>query len=414
MDIKTFLKSAPNSPGVYLMKDGDRHILYIGKAANLKKRLKSYFYNQGALEPKIRIMLRQLEHIDFKLCVSETEALILESELIKKLKPKYNTLGRDDKSFPWVEITKDDFPVVSVTRPKTQSDSILIGPFTSAYLLRTALKAIRSIFPFSMCSKKSKKACLNYFLQLCPAPCERKITRRQYRQNIKMLIRILQGKQKTIRNGLLRRMHSLSKKQEYEDAALVRDQVQALETLWEEQPSIGPTSILWQLKSSLGLKRLPLRIEGFDISNIAGNQNVGSLVSFYKTQADKSQYRRFRVKTVSGANDYQSILEILKRRFERIKSENLDTPDLIVVDGGQPQVSAVSRALKEVGFDIDCIGLAKKKEQIYLADNPKPIDLPSDSKAKQLIQQVRNEAHRFALKYHRLLRKKKMLEKNEK
>ena len=414
MDTKAFLKSVSGSPGVYLMKGADKQILYIGKAANLKKRLKSYFYNQGALEPKIRIMLAQVEHIDLKLCSSETEALILESELIRKLKPKYNTLGRDDKGFPWVEITKDDFPVVSVIRPKAKSESMLIGPFTSAYLLRTALKAIRSIFPFSMCSKKSKKACLNYFLRLCPAPCEKKITKRQYQQNIKMLIKILQGKQKTIRNELLRRMHSLSKRREYEDAALVRDQIQALETLWEEQPSIGPTSILWQLKSSLGLKRLPLRIEGFDISNIAGNQNVGSLVSFYKTQADKSQYRRFRVKTVSGANDYQSILEILKRRFERIKQENLDTPDLIVVDGGQPQVSAVNRALKEVGFDIDCIGLAKKKEQIYLADNPKPIDLPPDSKAKQLIQQVRNEAHRFALKYHRLLRKKKMLEKNEK
>lgn len=414
MDIKAFLKSAPDSPGVYLMRDRGKHILYIGKAANLKKRLKSYFYNQGALEPKIRIMLGQVGSIDLKLCVSETEALILESELIKKLKPKYNTLGRDDKSFPWVEITKDDFPIVSVVRPKAKRDSILIGPFTSAYLLRLALKAIRSIFPFSMCSKKSKKACLNYFLQLCPAPCESKITKRQYRHNIKMLIKILQGKQKTIKNGLLRKMYSLSRRKEYEDAALVRDQIQALETLWSEQPSIGPTSILWQLKSSLGLRRLPLRIEGFDISNIAGDQNVGSLVSFYKTQPDKSQYRRFRVKTVSGANDYRSILEILKRRFERIKQENLDTPDLIVVDGGQPQVSAVSRALKEVGFDIDCIGLAKKKEQIYLADNPKPIDLPSGSKAKQLIQQIRNEAHRFALKYHRLLRKKKMLEKNEK
>lgn len=409
MDTKAFLKAVPNSAGVYLMKDAKAHLLYVGKAANLKKRLSSYFYNSQRLEPKISLMLKQVEKIDYKLCVSETEALILESELIKKLKPKYNTLGRDDKSFPWVKITKEDFPVVSIARPKAKEDAYLIGPFTSAYLLRTALKAMRGIFPYRTCSKLGKKSCLNYYMHLCPAPCEAKINKIKYRQNINRLRQILEGRQKTIKNELTRKMQILSKKQEYEEAALARDQIQALETLWQEFPCAGPTSILWQLKSALGLRRLPLRIEGFDISNIFGNQNVGSLVSFYKTQADKTQYRRYRVKTVSGANDYQSILEILKRRFERVKQENLDTPDLIVVDGGRPQVCAVKKALEEVGFDIDVIGLAKKKEQIYLADNPKPLDLPASSKALHLIQQVRNEAHRFALKYHRLLRKKKML-----
>ncbi len=414
MDIKQKLKLIPNCPGVYFFKDKSAHILYVGKAANLNKRLKSYFYSQAKLEPKIKIMLGKFSSLDFKECFSETEALILESELIKKLRPKYNSLGRDDKSFPWIKITKEKFPVVSIARPKAKEEAILIGPFTSANLLKSALEASRRIFPFRSCRLMPKKACLNFSLGLCPAPCLNKITSQIYQGNVKCLAQIFQAKYKKITKELLRKMHRLSASQKFEQAAIVRDQISALESLWQDRPQLGATNVLWQLKSALGLKRLPLRIEGFDISNIFGSLNVGSLVSFYKTQPDKSQYRRYRIKTVFGANDYASILEILRRRFTKAKEENSELPDLIIVDGGKPQISAVKKALTELNLDIPLIGIAKKKEHIFTPDNPQPLILPNQSKALHLIQQVRNEAHRFALKYHRLLRKKQMLEGNHK
>ncbi|MEW6008591.1 MAG: GIY-YIG nuclease family protein, partial [Candidatus Omnitrophota bacterium] len=381
MDIKEKLKRLPNSPGVYFFKDEKSRILYVGKAANLKKRLKSYFYKKEKLESKIRIMLGKFSDIDFKECASETEALILESELIKKLRPKYNSLGADDKSFPWIKITKEKFPVVSITRPKAKEEAILIGPFTSAKLLRQALEASRRIFPFRSCRVLPKKACLNFSLGLCPAPCINKIMSQTYQSNVKRLQEIFQAKYKKITKGLLRKMHKLSQEQKFEQAAMLRDQISALENLWQDRPSLGATNVLWQLKSALGLKRLPLRIEGFDISNIFGNQNVGSLVSFYKTLPDKSQYRRYRIKAVSGANDYASILEILRRRFTKVKEGNYEVPDLIVVDGGRPQVSAVKKALSELALDIPLLGIAKKKEHIFLPDNPAPLILPGSSKA---------------------------------
>lgn len=410
MDIKKKLKHLPNSAGVYLMKDKNGHILYIGKASRLKNRIKSYFHNQLSLEPKIRLMVVKIYDIEIKPCDNETEALILESELIKKLRPKYNTIGRDDKSFPWIKISKEDFPIISVARPNTKENALLIGPFTSAHLLHSALKILRPIFPFRTCHRLPKKPCLNYSLQLCSAPCISKISKKQYQANIGYLRQVLEGKRKGMIKRLTLKMHSLSGEHKFEEAALVRDQIMALETLWQARPTLGANSILWQLKSTFGLKRLPLRIEGFDISNIGGNQNVGSLVSFYKTQPDYSQYRRFRVKSVSGANDYQSILEIVRRRYTRIKEEELERPDLIVVDGGQAQLGAVKKALNEIGLDIPVISIAKKNEHIFVADSPKPSILPGQSKVLHLIEQVRNEAHRFALKYHRLLRKKKLFQ----
>jgi excinuclease ABC subunit C len=409
MDIKAFLKTAPNKPGVYIMKSDSDNILYIGKAANLKNRLSSYFRKTERLEPKIKIMLSKMHNIDFKICSSETEALIIESELIKKFRPRYNTLGRDDKSFPWIKITKDDFPLVCVSRPKIKEDAVFIGPFTSAYLLRLALKSLRGILQFRSCFKIPKKACLNYSLGLCPAPCIFKISKTEYQHNIANLRQILEGRTKKIIKQLATKMYAFSRERRFEEAAILRDQVQALETLWKENAGAGTTSVLWQLKAILNLKRLPLRIEGVDISNIAGNQNVGSLVSFYKTLPDKDQYRRYRIKSVTGADDYKSILEIFRRRFERVKQGEIDKPDLIVVDGGKGQLSIAKRALNEIGLSLPVISIAKKKEHIFLPDKSEPLILPKDSKALQLIQQVRNEAHRFALKYHRLLRKKNML-----
>jgi excinuclease ABC subunit C len=413
MDIKERIKQLPLCPGIYLMKDKQGKILYIGKASRVRSRVSSYFRNQDRLEPKIRIMVGKIADIDYRSCASETEALILESELIKKLRPPYNSIGKDDKSFPWVKITRDDFPVVSIARPKAKEDAFLIGPFTSAYLLQVALKTLRRIFPFRSCSKLPKRPCLLYCLQLCPGCCINTISRKQYQANLDNLRRVLEGKQKSIMKSLSLKMHALARAQRFEEAAFVRDQIMALETLWIQKPSLGASSVLWQLKSALGLKRLPLRIEGFDISNISGDQNVGSLVSFYKAQSDPSQYRRFRVKSVLGANDYESIHEIVRRRFMRIKEEQLDEPDLIVVDGGRVQVSAVNRALTEEGLNIAVIGIAKKHEHIFIPDQPAPIILPKASKALHLVQHIRNEAHRFALRYHHLLRKKSILTGNK-
>jgi excinuclease ABC subunit C len=410
MDIKEKVKNFPDSPGVYLMKDASGKIIYIGKAISLKKRVRSYFQRSRNRDPKINLLLSNIRDIDFVKTKSEAQALILEAGLIKKNYPRYNIELRDDKSYPFIKVTHEEFPTIMIVRPRKKDNAEYFGAYTSASLLREALKIIRRVFPFRTCKiSKKKKACLDYHLGLCPGVCIGKISPQDYQKNIQNIRMILEGKQTELLDNLYKEMKLASSEKRFEDAASIRDQIEALSSLYFEGRSRSYFSQAQELKENLKLAKLPKRIEAFDISNIFGKQAVGSMVSFLKGKPDKNNYRRFKIKTVSQPDDYKMLSEIIFRRYWRLKKENKKLPDLIVIDGGKGQLSAVKNELDLLAVKVPVIAIAKENEEIFLPDKSEPIKLAFESAGLQLIQRVRDEAHRFAVKYHRLLRKKKTL-----
>lgn len=399
------LKSLPDSPGVYLMKDAAGEIIYIGKAKSLKKRVSSYLGRD--LSAKTMRLMAQVADVEYRLCSSESMALILEAGLIRELKPKYNTALRDDKSFPLVKITNEEFPVVYITRKKEDDGAGYFGPYVNAALLREALKVIRGYFPYRSCKALPKKACIYYRIGLSPGPCIGKISRQEYARTIKRISLILEGKGQELIKDLFAQMRAKAKERDFEEAARLRDKIAALSAF---SPSgYGPQSALSQLQEILSLPCIPQRIEAFDVSNISGRQATASMVSFYKGGADKDNYRRFRIKTVDKSDDYKMLAEAVHRRYQRLKDEKRPLPDLILVDGGRGQLSAAKNELEALGLDIPIISLAKREEEIYTISAPRPIRLKNNSLALRLLQSIRDESHRFALKYHRLLRKKRFL-----
>ncbi|OGX44553.1 MAG: hypothetical protein A3G37_01700 [Omnitrophica WOR_2 bacterium RIFCSPLOWO2_12_FULL_46_30] len=402
------MSSLPDSPGVYLMKDAQGRILYIGKAKSLRKRLFSYF-GRG-LSNKTLGLMSHLSDIDYRLSSCESMALLLEAGLIHKYKPKYNVSLRDDKSFPLVKITNEEFPRVHITRRKEAGGARYFGPYTNAALLRDALKIIRHYFPYRSCKRMPKKPCIYYRLRLSPAPCAAKISKSEYAKTIKQICLILEGKNDNLLKELARLMQSKAREREFEEAAGLRDKLIALSAFKPAytQPlaAQAPQAGIRQLKEVLGFKALPRRIEAFDVSNISGRQASASMVSFYNGLADKANYRRFRIKTVKESNDYQMLAEAVLRRYRRVKEENLPPPDLILVDGGKGQLRAVKKELEHLGFNMPVISLAKKEELVHTLVSCTPLRLKSNSAALRLLQHIRNESHRFALAYHRILRKR--------
>ena len=406
--LKKQISSLPDSPGVYLMKDAQGRILYIGKAKSLRKRLFSYF-GRG-LSNKTLGLMSHLSDIDYRLSSCESMALLLEAGLIHKYKPKYNVSLRDDKSFPLVKITNEEFPRVHITRRKEAGGARYFGPYTNAALLRDALKIIRHYFPYRSCKRMPKKPCIYYRLRLSPAPCAAKISKSEYAKTIKQICLILEGKNDNLLKELARLMQSKAREREFEEAAGLRDKLIALSAFKPAytQPlaAQAPQAGIRQLKEVLGFKALPRRIEAFDVSNISGRQASASMVSFYNGLADKANYRRFRIKTVKESNDYQMLAEAVLRRYRRVKEENLPPPDLILVDGGKGQLRAVKKELEHLGFNMPVISLAKKEELVHTLVSCTPLRLKSNSAALRLLQHIRNESHRFALAYHRILRKR--------
>jgi excinuclease ABC subunit C len=402
------IASLPLTSGVYLMKDAKGKVIYVGKALSLRKRVQSYFRgssNTGS--PKTDRLVADIADIDYIATHSEAEALILEASLIKKYKTKYNIDQRDDKSYPYIEITGDAFPRVSVVRPRRKDPgSRYFGPYTQPKLIREALNIIRKIFPFRVCENFPKKECLDYHMQLCDAPCTGKISKKEYQANIKNIMLIIEGKKDVLLKKLKRQMEKLSQAQRYEDAGKIRDQLRALGALYSGTQGVNYYTEAEQLKRALDLPRLPQRIETFDISNIMGNQAVGAMVSFFNGKPDKKNYRRFRIKEVKGIDDFQMIAEVVKRRYRRLKKEKKIFPDLIVIDGGKGQLSAAAMQLRMLDVDVPVIGIAKKQEEIFKPGRRTPIRLPLDSLGLQLLQRIRDESHRFAITYHRLLRQK--------
>jgi excinuclease ABC subunit C len=539
------LRGLPTSPGVYLFKDAEGNILYVGKAANLRHRVSSYFGAGQKLTPKLQRMVSKVNDLDYFVTTSEQEALILELNLIKRHHPRYNVRLKDDKTFPYLKIDlSEDWPGVHITRRLEEDGGRYFGPFASAKSVRQTLKLIKGIFPFRSCSKPitgtDTRPCLEYHIGNCLAPCIGVVSREEYAEVIKQVILFLEGKQERVAQELKSKMNQAAEALDFEKAARLRDQIQAVERVVEGQriaatvkgeqdviafagnkdqayvqvffirsgkligresfllqgtryeepsqimtsfikqfyassPHIPPLLLLqhpvedmamlqdWlqgkrggrvkiqvprrgnkrqlvnivaenaqqgleqlkikqlaspialsaaleEIKQELQLPRLPSRIEGYDISDIQGAAAVGSMVVFDKGKPKPAHYRRFRIKTVSGVDDYAMLQEVLRRRFKRAGGAS-DTwailPDLVLIDGGKGQLNAARAAMREMGAgSVPTASLAKENEEIFVPQKTEPIILPRSSPGLQLLQRLRDEAHRFALGYHQRVHKR--------
>jgi excinuclease ABC subunit C len=412
MVIKVKIKALPTSSGVYLFKDALGKVIYAGKAVNIRKRVESYFRANTA-SPKTNFLVSHIARIETISTASEAQALILEASLIKQYQPKYNVELKDGKTYPFIQITKEEFPLVSVVRFNARKhkdiNARLYGPYVDPTLIRKALQIIRKIFPFRTCEPFADKLCLYDDLGLCQGPCEGKISKEDYRRNIRSIRFILDGKKDDLYRSLRLEMERLSSCRDFEGAARLRDQIRAIGALYSGTGDVNYFKEAEQLQRAIGLGRSPVRIECFDISNMMGRQPVGSMVSFLNGKPDKNNYRRFRIKTVKGIDDFQMIAEVVKRRYTRLQRENLSFPDLIVIDGGKGQLGAAVKELKKLNLSLPVISLAKREEEIFIPGKRLSLKLLSDSLGLKLLMRVRDEAHRFGLKYHILLRSKKFL-----
>ncbi len=411
VDIRQKIRILPFTSGVYLMKDGRGEVIYAGKAVCLRKRLQSYFRRREMPFSKTDMLAGEIADLDYIETASEAEALLLEAGLIKQYKPKYNVELKDGKSYPFIEITKETFPLISVARPRTRlKGARYYGPYVNAKLIREALMILRKIFPFRTCDPFPKKECLDYHIGLCGAPCIGEIGVKEYAQNIKNVCLILEGKRDILFKNLKTRMEISSRRREFERCARLRDQLRAVGALYSGTRDINYYKEAEQLKRLVNLPCLPMRVEAFDISNIMGHHPVGSMVSFFNGKPDKANYRRFRIKEVDGIDDFRMIAEIVRRRYRRLKDESLGFPDLIVIDGGKGQLSAASCELASLRVEIPILSLAKREEEVFLPNRRNAVILAAHSLALQLLQRVRDEAHRFAISYHRQLRRKNVFE----
>lgn len=406
---KKKIEKLPDLPGIYIFKDEREDVLYIGKANSILKRVKDHF-TLASRSPKERSLLEKTRKVDYIVTASEPEALLLESVLIKENRPRYNINFKDDKSYPCVKITLgEEYPSIYITRKKTQDGSLYLGPYPNVKKLRTTLKTLREIFPYRHCRRLPKSACLYFHLQLCQAPCVEKVDREEYRKNILAIIRSLLGELEQVVKELTQEMDFYVKRQEFERAALVRDRIKAMgkiSSLFGFDESINT---LQAIKQKLNLPHLPRIIDGVDISNISGKLASGSVIRFRDGAPDKDFYRRFRLKRDNFIDDYQMMKEVVLRRYRDALEAGEKWPDLIILDGGKGHLNKIDSALqKELNLDLPLIAYAKGRDVIFSKYRKEEVRFAPGSSEKNLLQRIRNEAHRFAIGYHRLLRKKKM------
>lgn len=544
------LKKLPDKPGVYLMKDQSGEIIYVGKAVSLKNRVRQYFGSRKNNPPKVNAMINHIRDFEYIIVDNEIEALILESNLIKKHRPKYNILLRDDKQYPYIKVTTNEkYPRVLKTRNIVKDGAKYFGPYPSVYAVNDTIDIIRSLYPIRTCNKDLEKnigktrPCLNYYIGRCLGPCQGQVDEERYMEMIDEIIMFLSGKEDKLIEKIEEKMKEAAKNLDYENAAKYRDQINSLNIVLEKQKIVSPNLVdqdiigmargveevciqvffirsgkiigrehfiipdtfgeekksilssfikqfylgtayvpkeifieeeiedmetiskwleqkrgskvniripkrgeksqlmnmvktnamdmlkqhgdkylriqrqnekaLRELQEALDLSHLPNRIEAYDISNIAGVSPVGSMVVFEKGSPKKSDYRRFKIRTVTGPDDYKSMEEIIRRRFKRALEESkgfVILPDLIMIDGGKGQVNVVLDVLEELNVQIPVCGLVKDdfhktRGIIY---NNREINLEKDSLGYKLIYSIQEEAHRFAINYHRSLRSKNM------
>ncbi|NLX69843.1 MAG: excinuclease ABC subunit UvrC [Clostridiales bacterium] len=561
--IKEKLKNLPDHPGVYIMKDDTGSVIYVGKAVSLRNRVRQYFQSSRNHSPKIRALVKQIRDFEYILTDSELEALILECNLIKKHRPKYNVMLKDDKSYPYIKITtEEEYPRVIVTRRVKKSDGKYFGPYTNVKAVRETVELLRKIFPIRSCNRNVKQGvkegrpCLYYHINQCLGPCQGNVDREEYGSMIKQVSKFLEGKHGDLLQELRLKMDEAANNLEFEKAARLRDRIAAVEQILERQKIVNTTTVedmdviafaagadntvaqvffirnssligaqqlviedtqgtelneiissfikqfylmsqyipktiliqddiedadvivKWlsdkrgnrvylhvpkrgekkkllemaarnadealqnisenikreeartkgavkELADYLGLNQLPDRIEAFDISNIQGTDSVASMVVFEEGKPKNRDYRRFKIKSVKGPDDFASMAEVLERRFRRGLEERRELteqgksvddgkfsriPDLVLIDGGKGQLNIAVEVIRGLGLnDITVISLAERFEEVYVEGQDEPVNIPKHSAALHLLQRIRDEAHRFALNYHRSLRKKSSL-----
>jgi len=435
--IRKHVAGFPKSPGVYLMKDSEGLVLYVGKAKDLRSRVMSYFQPSADLlnsrGPDICRMVEKVSDIDFIECESEVDALLKEARLIKDVQPPHNVLLRDDKTFPYIEITiRDDFPGVYVTRTPRPKGSKLYGPFLSASAVRDAMNALQKVFKFRTCeldiregdeSRRFFRPCLLHAINQCTAPCAAQITKDDYKQDIDRLKKFLASKRSALIRQMQSEMEAASKERRYEEAARLRDRLKAIQSLAlsgdvdeHVQPEvffIDPRQGLDKLAELLGLEAPPRCMECIDIAHLQGEATVGSLVCFIDGRPFKSGYRRFKMATVSGIDDYAAIREVIARRYRYAAEGEELYPDVILIDGGLGQLHAGMEVFGEMNVRPPMvISLAKREEEVYIQARSAPIRLARNNEALRLLQHMRDEAHRFAQSYHHTLRKKRTFDED--
>jgi len=536
LELKEKLKYLPEKPGVYLLKNKEGEVLYVGKALSLKKRVQSYFQRE-IFSPRLELLVSHVADVEWVITDSEAEAFLLECNLIKHYRPRYNIRLRDDKSYPYIKLTVfDPFPQVFLTRNPGEDGSRYFGPYANVKAAKRTLLLIGHLFPLRRCKGKLKKRtmpCLNYHIKECSAPCVGKITPKEYSLLVKNTSLFLEGHYETLLSQLKKEMQKVSQEERFERAAKLRDSITAIRRIsqtqkvssftggdkdlialarndeeacvlvfivregklidkkhfllkvseenkkeeiitsfvkqyyaetsfipeevilersieeffsirnWlsekkrkqiilkvprrgeklkflqlakknarmilNQQESRNKEKALEELKRYLHLKEKPFHIEGFDISNIRGKQATGSVVVFQEGRAKKEDYRRFRIKMVKGINDFAMLSEVVARRYKRIIKEEKNLPHLILIDGGKGQLSSCAKVLGELNLSrIPLVGLAKEFEDVYLYPHSHPVNIPEDSSGLKLLEEIRDEAHRFAHAHHRLIRDKEI------
>ncbi|MET1033189.1 MAG: excinuclease ABC subunit UvrC [Candidatus Saccharimonadales bacterium] len=435
------LKDLPTEPGVYFHKDAAGAIIYVGKAAVLRNRVRQYFQKSRNRDVKTEALVAEIHDTDWMVVESELEALFLEAEMIRRYMPRYNILLRDDKSMVYIRIDYDaDFPTVGTTRRPMDDGAKYFGPYLSTLSVRQALKSLRRVFPFA--TRKipgQKRATLHYHLGLDPGLEEGKTTLTDYRANLRKLIAVVEGRRKTIENELEKEMKQKAKAQDFEGAAKARNQLFSLQSLNKqvifsdkEFLDISKDHALNELVDLLSLKKSPKRIEGYDISHMQGSDVVASMVVFTNGVSNKGEYRKFKTKKEQN-NDFYNMNETIRRRLSEKNRKAWGTPDLFLIDGGKGQLDAAIRARDDAGCSqVPFIGLAKREEQIVIQKEKsnvtlKPgvlqvlggfatesedfilVNVPHNTNVVKLLQRIRDESHRFAVSYHTVLKRKRQV-----
>ncbi len=431
------LSHLPDTPGVYLMRDATGAVLYVGKAKDLRARVGQYFQkNPSDRRWKIPNLVALIRRIDYIASASEREALLTERQLIHSLQPFFNEMWKDSKSYPYIEITREDFPRVFFTRRKLRDGGLYFGPYPKveplkkllAYLWRIKFVNLRRCrWEFSLAKpldEKKIKACLYYHTGQCPAPCAGRISKKDYAALASRVADFLKGDYDRLRAAFTERMKAAAAGLAYEEAAMYRDFLGALDHMQERvlvgqlepgfmEQAVGRTGAVTALKEALGLAKPPAHIEAFDTSSLFGRQAVGSSVCFVNGERHTAHYRHYRIKfenTDSGSNDFAMIEEIVGRRLAQIKRRGEEPPDLLVIDGGPGQLAAAMKAMAAAKVKLPVISLAKRLEEIYSPLRAKPLLLDRSHPGLRLLQALRDEAHRFGITYHRKLRGRSELE----
>ncbi|OQY06208.1 MAG: excinuclease ABC subunit C [Planctomycetales bacterium 4572_13] len=432
--IRELVRGFPSVSGLYFMKDADEKVLYVGKAKNLRSRVSSYFQPGSNLAesrgPRIVEMVHKTASVDYIQTESEVDAILQEARLIKDIHPPYNSNLKDAKTFPYLEITtRQAFPGVYITRNPQDSKSRMFGPFTNVKDLRAVMGVLQKIYRFRTCKLEIRdkddkrrffRPCLLYSIKQCSGPCADRVSKESYKQQIKDLVKFLQSKRSTVLRNLKKQMEAASTDQDFEAAAMYRDRVRLIENLDKRgtvegnvQPEVfaaDPTEAMTKLQAILKSPQ-PIRIiEGFDIAHLAGSDTVGAMVQFIDGRPFKNGYRRFKIKTVKGVDDYACLKEVVARRYKRAMAGQELWPDVVLIDGGIGQLHAVGEAFEQMDALMpNLVSIAKKEEVIFIHGQDEPLKLPGNSAVRKLFQFVRDESHRFAQHYHHILRSKRVL-----